>query len=108
MTETLKIGDRPFRKNASGVFEVSLDELSSLRFTEIPYYSTVEIAQLPGTLGSYKLDVRATHAGGPDNEEFWISIHVNFQVAGNSEDFHAITACNRRRHDLFAGAVCLA
>jgi len=76
MDETLQIGDQIFHKNSSHVFEVPLDELSTLRFTEVPYYSTVEIAELLGTLDSYKLQISATHAGGPHNEEFSISIHV--------------------------------
>lgn len=97
MSETLRIGRRTFHKNNSGVFEVSLQELSSLRFTEVPHYSTVEIAQLPGTRDSYRLSVDATHAGGPHNEDFWVSIQVNFEVAGNSEDSQAVSACNRRR-----------
>jgi TIR domain len=99
MTETLKIGDRTFHKT-SGVFEVSLEELSLLRLAEIPYYSTVEIKQLPGTFESYTLSISATHAGGPNNEEFFIHIHVYFVVPGNSEDPHAVALCNRRRHHI--------
>jgi len=97
MNEVLQIGPRTYRKNASGVFAVPIDELQSLRFTQLPYYSTVEIAGLPGSRESYTLTISATHGGGPHNEEFWISIHVNFEVPGNSENPQAVSICHRRR-----------
>jgi hypothetical protein len=97
MSDTIHTGSQTFRKNPSGDFEVPIADLASLRFTQVPYYSTVKIGGLPGTPESYGLRITATHAGGPHNEQFSLSVQVHFQVLGNGQDPQVVGACNRRR-----------
>ena|SRR5437899_238494 len=69
MSETLRIGAQIFHKT-DGVFRVPLADLSSVRFTQVPYYSTLEVSDLPGSQDTYTMSVSATHAGGSHNENF--------------------------------------
>lgn len=80
MEPVLRIKGREYLKTSHGVFEVPLDELSGLRFIDVPFSSTVEISDLPGNPETYLLQISATHAGGPQNEEFFLHAHVNFFV----------------------------
>ena len=87
------------QKNSSGVFELSADQLHGLRFTDVPYYSTVAINATDGDAAEYSLEFTATHAGGPHNEEFSLFVHVTYRVPGSSDDPIATNACTRRnRH----------
>lgn len=80
MEPVLRIEGREYSKTSHGVFEVPLHELSGLRFADVPFFSTVEISHLPGNPETYLLQISATHAGGPQNEEFFLSTHANFFV----------------------------
>lgn len=87
------------QRNSSGVFELRADQLDDLRFTDIPYYSTVEVVGKADDSTEYSFEFHATHAGGPGNEEFMLFAHVSYQVAGSPDDPIAIKTCYRRnRH----------
>lgn len=99
VNDILTIGKRQYRKGPSGVFEVPLSELGNLHFTAVPYYSTVEIRDLPGGEESYMLDITATHGGGPTNEFFALNFHVAFWQPGNWNDPASVESMDRRvRH----------
>jgi hypothetical protein len=101
VNEVVQIGSVTYHKVKHGVFEVPRDRLESLRFTEIPYYSTVEVTGFgPDTPEQeYRLSFDATHAGGPHNEEFMLFIHVHFHEPGDWADPNAVRAIMRRsRH----------
>lgn len=84
------------QKNSSGVYKVALSKLADLRFTKVPFYSTVEIDGLPGSLDTYRLHITATHGGGPNDEFFSLNFHVQFQVPGNSNNETAVETCKRK------------
>lgn len=84
------------RKNKWGVFEIPLPELRDLRFTEIPFYSTVGVAGLPGSADTYSLEINATHGGGPQDETFYLFIHVTFRETGGPDNPTVVKACRRR------------
>ena len=96
MSDAIRIGRAEYKKNASGEFRIPLARLSTLRFTQVPFYSDVKVTGLPGNSDTYQLEVTARHAGGPHNEEFDLNFHVNFQVPGTPADMVAVQACNRR------------
>jgi hypothetical protein len=99
MSEILTIGSRTYRKGSTGVFEVPVSELGDLRFTELPYYSTVKVRDQRSRDKSYHLDITATHGGGPSNEFFCLDFHVDFWQEGDWSDSSAVEACNRHlRH----------
>jgi len=102
VNEVLQIGSVTYRKVKHGVFEVPLDGLDSLRFTDIPYYSTVEVTGFgPDTPEQeYHLSFDATHAGGPHNEEFMLYIHVHFHEPGDWSQPDAVRAVMRRRQHI--------
>jgi hypothetical protein len=92
----LQIGTTTYVKTGHGVFKVPLERLSILRFNEVPYYSTVEVDDLPGNLDSYELAISATHGGGPTNEDFTIFVHVHCTVRGDARDPATRRACDRK------------
>lgn len=96
MAELLRIAAKEYAKTAGGVFEVPLGDLGPLRFADVPFYSTVELTDLPGTPNSYRLSVSATHGGGPHNEDFTLFLHVSFRQRGEAHDTSARAACDRK------------
>jgi hypothetical protein len=84
------------QKNSSGVYKIPLSKLADLRFTEVPFYSTVEIDGLPGSLDTYRLHITAMHGGGPNDEFFYLNFHVQFQVPGNSNNETTVKICKRK------------
>lgn len=97
MTELLRIGAALYYKTGSPfVFHVPLPELRDVRFIDVPFYSTLEVDDLPGGHDSYRLHITATHAGGPTDEEFFLNFHVNFWQEGDAQDSIAIARCTRR------------
>jgi hypothetical protein len=81
-TDELRIGGRSYRKVEHGVFVVPYLELEDLKFTDVPYYSQVDIRPLPIEPSLFRVTAEALHAGGPDNEEFTVSVKVVFTVPG--------------------------
>lgn len=100
MDEILQIDDREYRKTGSPpLFRVPINELRDLHFADVPFYSTVEVENLPSGESSYELSINAVHAGGPHNECFFFNFHVNFWQTGGPDDSGAIAACTRKlRH----------
>lgn len=94
MEPLLKIGSNEYRKT-DGVFKVPLAFLQDLHFIDVPYYSTVEIVDLPQN-SLFELAASAIHGGGPDNEDFSFFFHVTFQVAGPANSSVVTAACERR------------
>lgn len=78
MEEVLRIGEKEYYKTSSLVFEVPFKELRSIHFTDVPYYSTIEVLNLPKKKNPYQLSISATHSGGPRNEEFFLNFHITF------------------------------
>lgn len=96
----LRIEGTAYTKTGSPrVFEVSLNALKSLRFNEVPCYSTVEVVDLPRRPEpeSYHLSIRATHAGcEPDrNEDFMFSVHVQYFFTASTATSPLIAAVKR-------------
>jgi hypothetical protein len=99
MDDLLHIRSTTYEKNSTGVFEVSWGDLDGLRFAEVPYYSTVEVADLPGEPATYQLQASATHGGGPGNEDFMVFVNVTFSWDAEPLDPAAHRVCDRRfRH----------
>jgi hypothetical protein len=99
MKELLRIGEREYSKTGSPLlFRVPLSDLGEVRFVDVPFYSTLEVENLPGNVDSYILAITATHAGGPHHEEFYLNFHVNFWQPGGADDPSAIAACTRKLH----------
>ncbi|MFQ6027564.1 MAG: hypothetical protein ACE5Q6_08735 [Dehalococcoidia bacterium] len=99
MNDILRIGERQYHKGPSGVFEIPLSELGDLYFTAVPYYSTLEVRDLPGSKESYMLDITATHSGGPSNDFFVLNFHVGFWQPGNWNNPTSVESTDRRlRH----------
>src|ERR1035438_2297175 len=97
MDELLKIGGRTYDKTGSPpVFHVPLTELDVLHFADVPFYSTVEVDNLPTKEDSYQLSINFTHAGGRHNEEFFGSVHVNFWETGDARDGLVVARCSRK------------
>jgi TIR domain len=92
----LRIGETTYTKTGHGVFKVPFERLGTLRFNDVPYYSTVEVDDLPGDLDSYELVVSATHGGGPTNEDFTIFVHVHCIVRGDARDPATRRTCERK------------
>ena len=85
MNQPHRINFGILEKNSSGVYKIPLTELANLRFTEIPFYSTIEMDGLPGSVDTYGLEISATHGGGPSDEFFTLNFHVNFSVPGDAD-----------------------
>ncbi|MGB9180002.1 MAG: hypothetical protein WCB68_12215, partial [Pyrinomonadaceae bacterium] len=74
----LKIGNKKYYKTSNYVFEVTYKGLKNLRFNDVPYYSSIEVKNLPEMKGSYELSVSITHSGGSLNEQFFIHFLIYF------------------------------
>ena len=85
MNDILRIENKKYSKT-NGVFKVPLSDLGETRFCDLPYYSTIEVVELPGSAKTYCLSITATHAGGPDNESFFLNFHLDFWQAGEAKD----------------------
>ncbi len=96
MRDAIRIGKEVYTEVAEGEFHVPLTSLSSLRFTEVPFYSDLKIGGPPGSADSYDLEITARHAGGPHNEEFTLIFHVTFQLPGAPTAIAAVQTVNRR------------
>jgi hypothetical protein len=99
MEAVLRINEKEYRKGSSATFEVPWSELSGARFGHVPYYSTIDVTNLPGSDDSYRLGMSATHSGGPANEQFFVHVHVTFTQPGDWNTPSAVAICGRRlRH----------
>lgn len=78
MEAVLKIGNKTYSKTSNHVFEVTYKGLKNIRFTEVPYYSSIEVKNLPKKKGSYELSISFTHSGGTLNEDFFIHFLIHF------------------------------
>jgi hypothetical protein len=78
MESVLRIGDKNYHKTSNHVFEVTYQGLKDARFVDVPYYSSIEVKDLPKHEGSFELSVSITHSGGPLNEQFFIHFLVFF------------------------------
>ena len=60
MEPVLTISGREYRKTSNNVFEVPLHELNGLCLQDVPYYSSLEITDLPSREGSFQLSISAS------------------------------------------------
>jgi len=95
--EILRIGSRLYRKVEHGVFVVPYTELENIRFSDVPYYSQVDIRPLPVPPSFFNVTAEALHAGGPHNEEFTLSVKVSFTISGVVDDPQLIRKYKRTR-----------
>jgi TIR domain-containing protein len=76
MEPVLRIGKKEYHKTSNHVFEVSYRDLKNAHFIDLPFYSSIEVKNLPQKKDSFKLGISFTHSGGPHNEEFFIHFHI--------------------------------
>jgi hypothetical protein len=74
----LKIGNKTYYKTSNHVFEVTYNGLKNIRFTEVPYYSSIEVKKLSKKKGSHELSISFTPSGRTLNEDFFIHFHIHF------------------------------
>jgi hypothetical protein len=95
MDKRIKIGSRVYGGTSDGEYEIPLSEIESLRFVEVPYYSTLHIL-LPLPMSPiFTMIISATHAGGRHNEEFTLSIKISFSIPGDQNSDSATGKCLR-------------
>jgi len=97
MSEEIRIGVRTYHKDERGVFAIPFRELEELSFNDVPYYSQLDVRPLSIEPSFFNVTAHALHAGGPHDEEFSLSIKVQYTLTGQGTDPPVIAKYKRTR-----------
>jgi hypothetical protein len=95
MERVIYIGSRAYHPVRDGEFDIPFSDLGELRFPDVPYYSTLCVKPLPVEHDFFRIEVSATHAGGPQDEDFSLSVKIFFSVEGGPDNPSANARCYR-------------